>query len=192
MARRSYKRDSIGRFAGGGGGGGSKAASTRATNTARAAGLKAKGTTGLGARVKAKGFAGGKGAQERAGGLRTGGRISGKGMAFTVGRGGKQSAGQRAATAGAMRMKSRGGTINKAARTSKAPANPARDRFKELSSAARKSSPHRSAEENRKAAGARRSMDAMVKNRGRKAAPRKRPVLDAIARPIVRAMSRRR
>jgi hypothetical protein len=48
----------------------------RKTNSARAADLKAKGTTAIGGRVKAKGFAGGKGAQERAGGLRNQKRIT--------------------------------------------------------------------------------------------------------------------
>jgi hypothetical protein len=68
---RSYRRDNNGRFSGGGGSsGGSKAAATKATNKARAADLSAKGTVRLGARVKAKGFAGGKAAQQRAGGLR--------------------------------------------------------------------------------------------------------------------------
>lgn len=72
---RTYRRDSNGRFSSGGGGGGrksggGKAAGTRAANTARAGELKAKGTTGLGGRVKAKGFSGGKAAQQRAGGLR--------------------------------------------------------------------------------------------------------------------------
>lgn len=95
---RTYRRDSKGRFASGGGGGsgGKKAASTRAANTARAGALRAKGTTGLGARVKAKGFAGGKGAQQRAGGLRTGGtataRVKGSGVGAGTRRGLKASA----------------------------------------------------------------------------------------------------
>ena len=98
---RTYKRDSIGRFAGGGGGGGkgggsakpaAKAASTRSTNTARAKALQASGTTAIGGRVKAKGFVGGKAAQQRAGGLRASGTTSVKARAFTVGKGGKQSA----------------------------------------------------------------------------------------------------
>jgi hypothetical protein len=79
---RKYNRDKNGRFAStGGGGGGSKAAGTRKANSSRAADLKAKGTTAIGGRVKAKGFAGGKGAQERAGGLRNQKRImyTGKG-----------------------------------------------------------------------------------------------------------------
>jgi hypothetical protein len=77
---RSYRRDSNGRFSSGGGssakasGGaraaaGLKAAATRSANTARAAALKAKGTTMLGKRIKPKGFTGGKAAQKRAGGL---------------------------------------------------------------------------------------------------------------------------
>jgi hypothetical protein len=171
---RSYSRDSRGRFSGGGGGGGGKkAASTRSKNTARAAELKAAGTTGIGGRVKAKGFAGGKGAQQRAGGLRTSGAASGKARAFTVGKGGKQSAAQRSATkttTGKMKAAaSRKGQAGKTpARTPKAPANPAKARFKQLSGTARKSSPMRSAAENRKAAGAKRSLKSMIAKRGRK------------------------
>lgn len=112
---RTYRRDSRGRFAGGGGGGGggggrggSKAASTRAANTARAAALRAGGTTGIGGRVRAKGFAGGKGAQQRAGGLRTGGfaatvytRVKGTG----IGAGSRQGLRASAAAVGKARSK---------------------------------------------------------------------------------------
>ena len=49
---------------------------------------------------------------------------------------------------------------------SKAPVSEAKARYKELSSRARKSSPERSAAENRAAAGARRSMATMVAKRG--------------------------
>jgi hypothetical protein len=174
---RSYKRDKNGRFSGTGGGGGggggtSKAASTRKANTARAAELKAKGTTGLGDRLKAKGFSGGKGAQERAGGLRSSATASGRGVAFTVGKGGKMSGGQAAATSGAIKAaataKSKAGNAGKApARTDKAPASAAKARYKQLSGAARKSSPFRSAADNRKAAGAKRSLKSMIAKRGR-------------------------
>lgn len=73
---RTYKRDSRGRFSGGGGGGGKAASksagtSTRSKNAARTAELKAKGTTAIGGRVKAKGFSGVKATQKRAGGLRS-------------------------------------------------------------------------------------------------------------------------
>lgn len=164
---RTYKRDSIGRFAGGGGSsGGSKAASTRKANTARAAQLRAKGTTGIGTRVRAKGFAGGKGAQMRIGGLRTSAKISGGAPAFTVRQGGTQSGAQRAATKAAMKRGKR--SSKPPARTNKAPMSGAKMRWKELSSRARKSSPNRSAAENRSAAGARRSMVAMVAKRGRR------------------------
>lgn len=169
---RTYKRDSRGRFSGGGGGGGGKGASTRSKNTARAKALAAKGTTGLGSRVQAKGFAGGKAAQQRAGGLRTAGAASGKGVAFTVGKGGKQSGAQKAATGKAIkqaaRAKSRAGQAEKAmARTNKAPSNAAKSRYKQLSSTARKSSPFRSAADNRAAAGAKRSLKSMIAKRGR-------------------------
>lgn len=172
---RSYKRDSQGRFSGGGGGssGGSKAASTRKANTARANELKGKGTVAIGSRVKAKGFAGGKGAQQRAGGLRGSRTIQAGARANTVNSRGGMSSAQRIATTAANRAKAR--SASKAgqggkppARTNKAPANAAKDRYKELSGRARKSSPWRSPAENRAAAGARRSMNAMVAKRGRR------------------------
>lgn len=184
---RSYRRDSNGRFSGGGGGGGggkgsggsgSKSAASRAANTARAADLKAKGTTGIGGRVKAKGFTGGKSAQERAGGLRSGGGASptGGSRAFTVNRRGGQSAGQAAATGRAVKQQARaqGQAAQKAAggakpaKTNKAPANAAKARYKELSGASRRSGVYRSAAENRAAAGAKRSLAAMERNRGTK------------------------
>lgn len=179
---RTYKRDSNGRFAGGGGGGGksggskssggSKAATTRAKNTARAADLKAKGTTAISSRVKAKGFSGGKAAQKRAGGLRNSGTVKGNGVAFTVGRSGKQSAGQKAATKGAVKAaaiaKSKAGNAGKPiARTNKSPVSAAKAKYKALSSRARKSGAIRSAAENRSAAGARRSLKSMIAKRGR-------------------------
>jgi hypothetical protein len=148
-------------------GGGSKAAGTRKANTSRAADLKAKGTTAIGGRVKAKGFAGGKGAQERAGGLRRGGATGLKRKAGTVGAGTRSGLKANAAQAGKMRGKSSGGgTVNKATRMSKAPVSEAKARYKELSSRARKSSPERSAAENRAAAGARRSLATMEAKRG--------------------------
>ena len=172
---RTYRRDSNGRFASGGGGGsgGKKAASTRAANTARGGALRAKGTTGLGARVKAKGFAGGKGAQQRAGGLRTGGTVQGRGQAFAVGKGGKQSAARRVATRGMVKRMAQakpkagrgGGSM---ARTSKAPMSAAKARYKQLSGAARRQSPFRTPAENRAAAGAKRSLKSMIAKRGRR------------------------
>lgn len=179
---RTYKRDSRGRFASGGGGGGgsskgggkSKGTSTKSKNTARANELKAKGTTGLGARVKAKGFAGGKAAQQRAGGLKSGGTVSIRGgaKAFTVGKGGKMSGAQKASTKKATRKassaKSRAAQAGKPlARTNKAPVSAAKARYKELASRARSSNPFRTAAENRKAAGAKRSLKTMIAKRGR-------------------------
>ena len=164
---RKYARDKNGRFASTGGGGGSKSASTRSTNSARAADLRAKGTTAIGGRVKAKGFAGGKGAQERAGGLRRGGTTALNRKAGTIGAGTRSGLKANAAQAGKMRGKaSSGGTVNKATRMSKAPANAAKERYRELSGKSRRSGPYRSAAENRAAAGAKRSMQSMEKNRG--------------------------
>lgn len=165
MAGRKYNRDSKGRFSSGGGGGGgkSKSGSTRSVNTARAKELKSKGTTAIGSRVKAKGFAGGAGAQGRAGGLRSssvqGLKTKGTGIGAGTRAGMKASAAQvgktrsRAASKGTKKM-------------SKAAPSAAKTRFKELSSQARKSSPLRSAAENRKAAGAKRSLATMIKKRG--------------------------
>jgi hypothetical protein len=172
----AQRRDSRGRFAGGGGGGGgksgggSKSATSRATNTARAGALRAAGTTGIGGRVQAKGFSGGKAAQERAGGLR---RKSGAGgdalksapRAGTVSRKGSVSAERAARKAPAKPAES---TAAKPQKMSKAPANAAKARYKELSGTARKASPFRTAAENRQAAGAKRSLAAMERNRGTK------------------------
>jgi hypothetical protein len=195
MARK-YSRDSAGRFASGGGGGSRKsgankaagnaasgggggksgkstAAASRATNKARASALAAKGTTGLGSRVQAKGFAGGKVAQRRAGGLRASNTAQGGGIANTVGRGGKMSAAQRTATDRATK-KSMTATSQarqkgvKPARTNKAPVGAAKAKYKDLLSRSRRSGPYRSAAENRSAAGARRSLRSMVTKRARK------------------------
>ena len=162
----AQRRDAKGRFASGGGSGGggkSKSTSTRSKNTARAKELKAGGTTAIGGRVKAKGFAGGKGAQQRAGGLRSrnvqGLRTKGTGAGAGTRAGMKASAAQvgkarsRAASKGAKKM-------------SKAPVSAAKTRYKELSGRARQSSPFRSAADNRKAAGAKRSLATMIKKRG--------------------------
>lgn len=167
---RSYKRDSRGRFSGGGGGGGggaggkSSGASTRSKNTARANELKAKGTTAIGGRVKAAGFSGQKAAQQRAGGLRSQSTVSLNRGKSTAGAGTRSGLSANAAQVGKSRSKaaSRG-----AEKMSKAPANAAKARYKELSGAARKSSPYRSAADNRKAAGAKRSLNTMIKKRGR-------------------------
>jgi hypothetical protein len=191
---RSYKRDSNGRFSSSGGGGsrssggssgrskaaaspkastsaGSKSAATRKANTARAAELRSKGTTAIGGRVKTKGFAGGKSAQQRAGGLRSSGTTRARGTAFAVGRSGGQSGARKAATSSAMKKlaqaRSRGPRgATPPARTNKSPANAAKERYRQLSSTARKSSPFRSSAENRAAAGARRSLQAMERTRG--------------------------
>lgn len=164
---RTYRRDANGRFAGGGGGGGSKKSAkpgnTRSANTARAKELKAKGTTAISGRVKAKGFSGGKAAQQRAGGLRANSvkslKIKGSGIAAGTRSGMKASAAQ----AGKARSKAASKGTKK---MSKSAPNAAKTRYKQLSSAARKSSAYRSAAENRKAAGAKRSLNAMIKNRG--------------------------
>lgn len=168
---RSYKRDKNGRFAGSGGGGGgggkgggSKSGTTRAANSARSKDLQAKGTTAIGGRVKAKGFTGGKGAQERAGGLR-GSSVTGlKTGKSTAGAGTRSGLKANAAQVGTSRSKA---ASKGAAKMSKAPANAAKARYKELSGAARKSSPLRSAADNRKAAGAKRSLNTLIKKRGR-------------------------
>lgn len=165
---RSYRRDGNGRFAGGGGNaGGKKAASSRAANNARSADLKAKGTTGLGSRVKAKGFQGGKSAQDRAGGLRSAGQatVRVKGSAAGTGAGSRTRMRANATAVGQTRSRaaSSGGK-----KMSKAPANPARDTYKALSGEARKQGAYRSAAENKKSAGARRRLNNMVARRGRK------------------------
>ncbi len=162
---RNYKRDSKGRFSGTGGGGKARSGgtSTRAKNTARAAELQAKGTSAIGSRVKAKGFSGQKGAQQRAGGLR-GKTVTGlKAGKSTAGAGTRSGLKANAAQVGKSRSKaaSKGAT-----KMSKAPASAAKTRYKALSGAARKSSPFRSAAENRKAAGAKRSLSTMIKKRG--------------------------
>lgn len=137
---------------------------------ARAAELKAKGTMALGSRLKAKGFTGGKSAQDRAGGLRFAATARGRGLAFAVGRTGGQTGAQRAATAkkiGQM-QRARAKSGKAPARTNKSPMSAAKARYKQLSSAARKSSSYRSAADNRKAAGARRSLASMIAKRGRR------------------------
>lgn len=167
---RSYKRDKNGRFAGGGGGGGGGGkgggggTSTRSKNTARANDLKAKGTTALGGRVKAQGFSGQKGAQQRAGGLRSQSTVSLKLGKSTAGAGTRSALSANAAQAGKSRSKAASKGAEKMA---KAPANAAKARYKQLSGEARKSSPLRSASDNRKAAGAKRSLNTMIKKRGR-------------------------
>lgn len=168
---RSYKRDKNGRFAGGGGGGGGKkgggaggGTSTRSKNIARANDLKAKGTTAIGGRVKAAGFSGQKAAQQRAGGLRSQSTVRLKPGASTVGAGTRSGLNANAAQV----AKSRSKAASKGAqKMSKAPTSAAKERYKQLSGEARKSSPNRSAAENRKAAGAKRSLGNMIKKRGR-------------------------
>lgn len=163
---RTYRRDSRGRFAGGGGGGsgGGKSASSRGINTARAKTLNAQGTVALGDRVKAKGFAGGKGAQQRAGGLRQSQRTALKRGATGTGAGTRSGLRASAMAVG----RARGRAASKGATgMAKAPASAAKARYKALSSQARKQSPFRSPAENRAAAGAKRSLKAMIARRGR-------------------------
>lgn len=177
---RSYKRDKNGRFAGGGGGGGgggkkggsskqgsqavSQRVATRYENKSRANELKAKGTTAIGGRVKAAGFSGQKAAQQRAGGLRSQSTVRLKPGASTVGAGTRSGLNANAAQVAKSRSKAASKGTQK---MSKAPASAAKERYKQLSGEARKSSPNRSAAENRKAAGAKRSLGNMIKKRGR-------------------------
>jgi hypothetical protein len=162
---RTYKRDSRGRFAGGGGGGSkSKGGSTRSANTARSKELQAKGTTAIGGRVKAKGFSGQKAAQQRAGGLRA---TNTKGLKTKgTGAGAGTRAGMKASAAQAGKSRSKAASKG-TKKMSKAPVSAAKTRYKELSGRARQSSPFRSAADNRKAAGAKRSLATMIKKRGR-------------------------
>jgi len=186
---RTYRRDGKGRFSGGGGGGGggggkkgggkagaaagkaapqSKGAATKAADKGRAADLKAKGTTGLGGRIKAKGFAGKK-AVQTAGGLRSGGEASTRmkaarpgTLSANAGKRGKQTA---------MAAKSKQQASSRAAskgtkKMAPSPASPAKARYKELSSASRKRGFERTAGENKKAAGAKRSLASFVAKRG--------------------------
>lgn len=163
----AQRRDSKGRFASGGGGGGaskSKTTSTRSKNTARAKELKAAGTTAIGGRVKTKGFAGGKGAQQRAGGLRSS-NVTGL-KAKGTGAGAGTRAGMKASAAQVGKARSRAASKG-TKKMSKAAPSAAKARYKELSGRARQSSPFRSAADNRKAAGAKRSLATMIKKRGR-------------------------
>lgn len=168
---RTYKRDSRGRFAGGGGGGGGgkgKAASSRATNTARAKALQAAGTTAIGGRVKAKGFAGGKGAQQRAGGLRQKSYAQGSYARSKSVKGAGTRKGLKVSAANVAKNRSKAATAGKKLKkTSKAPVSAAKARYKQLSGKARRASVYASPSENRKAAGAKRSLAAMIKKRGR-------------------------
>jgi hypothetical protein len=142
---RKYARDKNGRFASTGGGGG-KSAGTRKANTSRAADLKAKGTTAIGGRVKAKGFSGGKGAQERAGGLRSQRRMmyTGKGSGprtsaskGTIGTSARQVARVRASASKAAAPAA--AAKPKPARTAPAPRNKAKENYKAQRGIARES-----------------------------------------------------
>ena len=140
-------------------------ATTQNWNNARAAELRARGTTALGGRVTAKGFVGSsKKVSQKAGGLR-----GNAGPTRLRRRAGTMGAGTRAGLAAnaqqVERKRSRAASKG-SQKTPKAPANPARDRYKELSGRARKSSPYASAETNRNAAGAKRSLASMINNRG--------------------------
>lgn len=195
---RTYTRDANGRFAsGGGGGGGSKAAASRKANTARAASLRAGGTTAIGGRVKAKGFSGGKAAQRRAGGL----RVNTKPQRMWLRReyaplpsGAKSGrvkrdsnvASKLAASAAKRteRSRSKAGQRGKnMATTSKAAPNAAKTRYKELSTKVRQGkrwSAH-GMQDGRVGAGAKRSLDAMVRNRGKSAPKAVKAVAKAAA-----------
>lgn len=142
----------------------SQRAATRYENKSRANELKAKGTTAIGGRVKAAGFSGQKGAQQRAGGLRSQSTVSLKPGKSTVGAGTRSALSANAAQVGKSRSKA---ASKGAKKMSKAPASAAKERYKKLSGEARKSSPYRTASENRKAAGAKRSLNTMIKKRGR-------------------------
>jgi hypothetical protein len=172
---RSYKRDNRGRFSGGGGsssggggGGKSKAAMTKAADKGRAADLKAKGTTGLSDRVKAKGFTGKK-AQETAGGLRSAGTASTRLKAARPGTMAADAGKRQKQTAMAAKEKQRaaGRAASKGAKKmAPAPANPAKEKYKELRSASRKGNVYATANENKKAAGAKRSLKNFMAKRG--------------------------
>jgi hypothetical protein len=144
MARK-YSRDNRGRFASGGGGGGggskgkaggggkSKAAMTKAADKARAADLRAKGTTGLGMRVKAKGF-GGKKAKETSGGLLTSGRATAAPSAGRIsGKASVRAAGAEKRAKAAQRKASKAG-MKPGTRMSKAAPSAAKAAFKALRS----------------------------------------------------------
>lgn len=182
---RKYARDSRGRFSSTGGGGkaasgggkassgGSKAATTRKANTARAEGLRAKGTTGLGGRVKAKGFQGGKSAQMNAGGLRSVGGNRSK--AAAPGSFKARSAQVKVDQKARQRSASKAGKKTEGKFDKKAPVSPAKAQYKALKSAAGSaerrnlySSPGRSdAKAISSAAGAtKRKLGSFVKNRG--------------------------
>jgi hypothetical protein len=138
---RKYSRDKNGRFASGGGGGGSaktsgsKSASSRSTNTARAKDLKAKGTTAIGSRVKAKGFAGGKSAQKNAGGLRSSNTATMKNP--MAGSFKAQKAGAAAAKASKQRAASKAG-MKPGSQMKKAAPNAAKSEYKKLKTEAKR------------------------------------------------------
>lgn len=148
---------------------------TKAADKSRAADLKAKGTTGLGDRVKAKGFAGKK-AKETAGGLRRPDRmmdaptsrpntISGKASVRAANAQKREKAAQRKAGRAASK-----GTKKMAP----APANEAKEQFKKLKSESRAASRYSGALGNSrafgnlgaKAGGAKRKLNNFVAKRG--------------------------
>lgn len=187
---RSYKRDSKGRFASGGGGGGKKAASgtsakaTRAANDARTADLKSKGLVASGRRASGKlasSYSGTRATQKRnadawsANGTMkaTSATRSLKRTGNTVNARGGQSAAQAAASKRSTKARqvaaSRAANAGKPiARTDKSPVSPAKAKYQELRSKARKSSPYRTAAENKASASAKRSLANFTKKRGRK------------------------
>lgn len=182
---RTYRRDARGRFSGGGGssGGGeskaapkSKGAMTKAADKARAADLKAKGTTGLGGRVKAQGFAGKK-AKDTAGGLRSGGMASTRIKAARPGTvaadAGKRS--KQTAIAAKSKQKAAGRAASKGSKKmAPAPVSEAKTQYKKLKSEIRAASRYSGAFGNSsafgnlgaKAAGAKRKLNNLIAKRG--------------------------
>jgi|GEM_PF-1153213 len=161
---RTYKRDSNGRFAGGGGssggsrgGSGSKAAATKATNKARAADLKAKGTTMLGKRVKPKGFAGGKKVQQKAGGL----MLQSNPRRNLAGTGSKL---RKPLKGGAKPVKA--AARKRPAKTSKAPTSAAKAKYKAATSKVRELKMYRAGKTDQTVRNAQRAVKRMEQQRG--------------------------
>lgn len=186
MAARTYARDSRGRFASGGGsgggskGGGSKGAATKKANAARKAELVARGTSQLGARVKAKGFQGGAAAQKRAGGLRSGGSFRGvykdRGTAMS---GAMKGRVKRDAAAGSKLAASRSAASAKPsksakpAKTSKAAPNKAKAAYKAARSKVREMKMYRGGKTDQAVKTAEAKVRRMEASRGAKKSPPK-------------------
>lgn len=113
-----------------------QAGATRKVNNARVKQLRSLGVTGMGARLKAKGFVGSKATMERAGGLRRNEVIRSASLPGIVGRRFEQTASRRAASkkaTKAIRM-----ARSKTNRTSKKAPSAAQQRYKEASGQVRK------------------------------------------------------